>query len=212
VLNAGRGAEELIEPRCDWLSLPDWLESALKEVAGPPAPFDNRPLREGLWVVQDFRYINWGVGAKIKWYSYSKSMRALPTEDQREVWTRAADMALRLATIVAVFRGSELVEVEDLDWAIAVCEYSTRQLEQGLSRHMLEDYERAELLDYVRAQFAERGRLTRGQVYKLCERKTNDRRKILDIVFTLEESDEIVRSDNDGPGRPTIAWEWNGED
>jgi hypothetical protein len=209
MVNAGRGAEELVEPKRDWLSIPDWLKAALKEVAGPPAPFDNRPMRDGLHVVKDFHYIEWGAGAKKKWLDHANMMRVLPTEEQREVWIRASEMALRLATIVAAFRGSELVEVEDLDWAIAIAEHSTCQLEQGLSRHMLEEYERADLLDYVRQRWAQRGRMTRGQVYKLCERKTGDRRKIDDVIYTLEEMGEIVRlDDGGGPGRPTTAWEW----
>ena len=51
--------------------------------------------------------------------------------------------------------------------------------------------------------------MTIVQVYKLCERKTNDRRKIDDVIYTLETGGEIEREEpSDGAGRPTMAWRW----
>jgi len=138
-------------------------------------------------------------------------LRKLATEEKREIWARCAEMALRMATIVAVYRGSDVVEVEDLDWSIAIAEHSTTQIEAGLHKHMLETLERADLLDHVRRVWSERKRMTLGQVMKACERKTDDRRKILDVIQTLVDAGEIVELASEyGPGRPTQTWLWQG--
>jgi hypothetical protein len=211
MFNAGRGAEEIVEEADDVFSIPDWLKNALKEVAGPMADIDNRPMKSGQWIARDWRRIGWGDGAKAKWLGYANALRKLPTEEKREIWARCAEMALRMATIVAVYRGSDVVDVEDLEWAYGVAEYSTKEIERGLQKHMLETLERADLLDHVRRTWRERRRLTQGQVMKACERKTDDRRKILDVIQTLIDSGEIIELAQEyGPGRPTQTWEWKG--
>jgi len=43
---------------------------------------------------------------------------------------------------------------------------------------MLEEYEQADLVEFIREEFRHRGELTEGQIRKLCERKTDDYRKI----------------------------------
>jgi hypothetical protein len=211
LFNVGRGAEELADEERDMFSIPDWLAEALKEVAGEVAPLDNRPLKNGLHIVRDWRRIGWGEGARVKWRGYWGRLRKLPTEEKREIWARCAEMALRMATIVAVYRGSDLVEVEDLDWSIALAEHSTTQIEAGVDKHMLETLERADLIDHVRRVWSERKRMTLGQVMKACERKTDDRRKVLDVIQTLIDGGEIAELASEyGPGRPTSSWLWKG--
>ena len=70
LFNVGRGAEELADEERDIFSIPDWLAEALKEVAGEVAPLDNRPLKNGLHIVRDWRRIGWGEGARAKWREY----------------------------------------------------------------------------------------------------------------------------------------------
>ena len=172
VFNAGRGAERRIEPKYSWVACPKWLRNALKEVAGPPAPLDNSPLINGLHVIWDWRRIGWEPNAKERWYDYEYKIRSAPSGDERDVWIRAPEMALRLATIVAVFRGSDVVDLVDLEWAIGVAEHSTTKIVEGLQTHSSEDMEQVELIRIIRAKLQQKKTMTAGLLFKTCENKT----------------------------------------
>jgi hypothetical protein len=55
VINAGRGAARRVKPKYSWTKCPTWLTEALQEVAGEPAPKDNRTRIMGQWIAWDFR-------------------------------------------------------------------------------------------------------------------------------------------------------------
>jgi hypothetical protein len=208
--NAGRGAERMIEPKYSWVACPKWLMKALKEIAGRPAPIDNTPIIDGLHVVWDWRGIGWGPGTKERWYDYEYENRSKPSGEDRDVWIRAADIALRLATIVAVFRGSSEVDLVDLEWAIGVAEYSTEKIVEGLASHSSEDMEQVELIRIVRAKLQQKGKLTKGLLFKTCENKTNDQRKIWAAINHLVILGEAIVIEPSYVGRPTEGkWEWN---
>jgi len=173
LLNVGRGCTHRVKPKVDWQSLPVWLVKALKEVAGEPPKAANRPLRHDKWVVRDFVRIGWGPGAEEYWYKFDDEIRNLPSVEDRELWIRAPEIALRIATIVAVFRGSKVVALEDLEWAIAVARHSAKQIAHGLQKHMLEDYEQADLVERIREEFRRKGELRLPNPQTL---RTHDRR------------------------------------
>ena len=135
LVNIGRGALERIEPKYEWSKFPKPLADALKAAAGEPAPEGPMRLELNGRVLRDFRRIGWGVGAKEIWMKFEKDIRGMPSIEDRELWIRAPEQALRLATIVAVFRGSEVVEVEDWTWAEEVVKHSMHQLVQALLRN-----------------------------------------------------------------------------
>jgi hypothetical protein len=113
LINAGRGAARRIEPEYPWTQCPNWLVKALQKVSGERAPLMGMPLElrgeKGPTMLRDFRRIGWGPGAYDLWKKFDDDIRDLPTEE-RELWIRAPEIAERLATIVAVFRGSTLSE------------------------------------------------------------------------------------------------------
>jgi DNA replicative helicase MCM subunit Mcm2 (Cdc46/Mcm family) len=117
---------------------------------------------------------------------------------------------LRIATIAAVFRGSKVVEIEDLDWAIKVVRHSTAQIAHGLQKHMLEDYEQADLVEHIRELCRKKTVVRLGEIRKHCERKTGDYRKIDAAIHHLVTCEEIIEAEApEGPGRPTKRWRWN---
>jgi hypothetical protein len=202
LFNAGRGAEKSVKPRYELLQIPRWLARALAEVSGPPAPVDNTRKVLGKTVVWDFRRIGWGDGAEEVWARFEDEIRGLPSVEERELWIRAPEIALRLATVLAVFRGSGVVEVTDLEWSIKLARLSTSAIAKGVSEHMLEEYEQADLVDHVRQEFRRMGELRWGQIRKLCERITGDYRKIdaaIHHLVTCEEIEEL-ENPNEPPG------------
>jgi hypothetical protein len=210
VINAGRGVERRVEPKYSWASCPRWLSEALAEVAGKPAPADNRTTVDGARVLWDFLRIGWEANAKEHWYDYEYEIRRKPSGEERDVWIRVPEYALRLATIVAVFRGSFVVDLIDLKWAIAVSANSATKIIHGLREHGSEDLETIELIRLIRQKLQQKGALTKGAVWKICENKTNDHRKIwaaITHLVTLGEAEQIERSE---VGRPTEGkWRWH---
>ncbi len=213
LFNAGRGAEERVKPKYDWLKCPEWLAKALKDAAGPSASVNNQRLAHlqdsKLVVLKDFRRIGWGAGAEELWMKFEKEIRGMPSVEDRELWIRAPEIAERIATVLAVYRGAARVAVEDLEWAIEVVRHSTQQLVRGLDKHMLEDFEQADLVERIREEFRRKEVLSVGQIRKLCERKTNDYRKIDQAIEHLVKCGDTVELDpSDGAGRPTKKWRW----
>lgn len=147
---------------------------------------------------------------------FERDIRGMPSIEDRELWIRAPEQAERLATVVAAYRRSSLVEVEDWQWAEEVVKHSMRQLVQALHRNLSEDLDQADLVDRIRAEFQkkvrkgeEQGQLTQGAIRKLCERKTKDYRKIEQAIDHMVKCGDIVEVNQEGKvGFPTRKWQW----
>jgi hypothetical protein len=220
----GRGAPKRIEPKYDWTKFPTRLAEKLKEIVGEPAPHGG--LRKLAWldpqgnevVIKDFLRIGWGQGAKELWLEFEEYTRGMPSEKDRELWIRAPEQAVRLATIVAVYRGSSIVEVEDWQWAVEVVNYSMAQLVRSLGKHQREKLEQADLVERIREEFLRTdklpkdrpvaGELTYGQIKKLCENLCEDYRKIDIAIRHPQSTGEIEEFEVVKPGPQTQHYRW----
>jgi hypothetical protein len=214
VFNAGRGALRMEDPKYPRSSIPSWLVKAIKEIAGDPAPIDNRPLRpkvDGREVtLKDFRRIGWASSdVKEMWRSADAEIRGMPSGEDRELWIRAPEQALRIATVAAVFDGRKTVDVVDWQLGIGIARHSMEQIHAGYTKHSLEEFEQADLVELIRDEFRLKTMLSIGQIHKRCERKTGDYRKIDRAISHLVTCGDIIELDQgSGPGRPTTKWEW----
>jgi hypothetical protein len=94
-----------------------------------------------------------------------------------------------------------------------------QQLVQALLRNLSEDLDQADLVDRIRAEFQKKarkgepqGELTQGAIRKLCERKTNDHRKIDQAIDHLVKCGDIFELDQSCKvGFPTRKWQWQGK-
>jgi len=225
--NVGRGALERVDPKYGWNHCPEWLVEAMQKVTSLPfAPLDKPmkltlPTKDGsLVVLKDFHRLNWGPGAKEQWLKFDNKVRAMPSVEDREVWIRAPDLAVRLATIVAFYRCSPTVDVADWEWAVEVVKHSTEQLRIGLDKHMINKLEQADLAekirDYIRAR---RGQLVKiGDVKRTFERKVDDMRKLENVIWHVVEAgdvavvppEEVQEALGVRAGRPTTWFTWSG--
>jgi hypothetical protein len=214
LLNFGRGPDELSEPVYSWDEIPTWLAKALAEDAAAPEP-ERCPVKNSLGelvLVQNFRRVGWGDGVYDLYKAYVKKIRSTPSEADREIWIRAPELTVRVATVVAVFDGSGVITPEHWEWALAFVEASMRQLQRALRKGMKEDMDQVDLVDYLREEFAKKGVLTEGLIRKHCERMAaKDFGKITKAIAHLVEVGDIVFLDpTPGPGRPTRKWQWQG--
>jgi hypothetical protein len=178
----------------------------LKQIVGKPAPeggLRKLVLRSSdgsaETVIQDLTRIGWGPGAKELWLAFEEQTRAMPVKD-RELWIRAPEQAVRLATLGTYYRGSLVLEVEDWQWAKAVVDYSMALLLRSLDKHQREKLEQVDLVERIRDEFQRaaplpagrtKGELTEGQIRKLCERLCDDYRRIDLAIAHLEKTGEI---------------------
>ena len=136
----------------------------------------------------------------------------MPTSIERDVWIRAAEMALRVAITVAFFRGSRTVDVGDLKWAMDLVTWSTKSFYADLEENMSEDVGIGDLTKMLRKEFVSRKIMSKGEVHKFGERKTGERDytkidKVTDHLVTCQ--DIFPFFPPTGPGKPTIWWRWH---
>ena len=144
----------------------------------------------------------------------------MPSVEDREVWIRAPDLAVRLATIVAFYRCSPTVDVEDWEWAVEVVKHSTEQLRVGIDKHMLGRLEQADLAERIREYVRERrGQMVKiGDVKRTFERKVDDVRKLENVIWHVVGTGDVIQLSSEEvaerlgtrAGRPTVWLTWNG--
>jgi hypothetical protein len=85
--------------------------------------------------------IGWGAGAEETYLAFSRKLDALEDGDRQryELSMRACENAARLATILAVGRGSRTVDREDIAWSIALASQSVDAACGGIAKY-LRDY------------------------------------------------------------------------
>jgi hypothetical protein len=129
---------------------PPALIEALKRLPRQKKPDPLEKMIDGSWPTPKRMHIGWGPGASDLYYSFSRSVDGWEVGNARryDAGRRACENAIRLATIVAIGRFSQSVDVEDIRWAIALVERSVDAAVGGLAEYM-RDY--LELPDYCQA-------------------------------------------------------------
>jgi hypothetical protein len=207
IFDAGKGGPRA-KPKYSWEELPLWLAAALKERAGAPAT-------DGAKVVtktQGFlgpRRLTWGAGAEAMWAAEVDTIRDLDEGRRRDIFARAPEIAIRLATVAAWWRGSEVVEVGDWRWGWAWAKLSCELVLKGANENMKVKREFAKICQHIKALLAD-GPMKIGQIHVHCRSAAGDRGieivdKALDDLVLSEEIELVPEKDKPkGPGRPTI--------
>jgi hypothetical protein len=84
--------------------------------------------------------IGWGPGAEEVYFAFSGKMDDVEATDKQrfELGMRTVENAVRLATIVAVGRGSKTVDVEDMRWGIQLSELALDTLLGDINKYIVE--------------------------------------------------------------------------
>jgi hypothetical protein len=95
--------------------------------------------------------IEWGPGAQEVYLGFSREMDALEGKDAQRyrLSMRACENAARLATNLAVGRGSRTVDCEDITWAIGLASQSVEAACGGVDKYMSEYFEFPKFCDRV---------------------------------------------------------------
>ena len=84
--------------------------------------------------------VGWGPAAKELYYEHSRKMDREEASDRRryELSMRVCENAIRLATIIAVGRGSVTVELDDMRWGLALAQQAYEAIVGGVRKYMIE--------------------------------------------------------------------------
>lgn len=95
--------------------------------------------------------VAWGEGAEEIYLAFSRKMDEFETSDRQkyELGMRVCENSVRLATNMAVGRGSATVDREDITWAIAWAERSFNAAVGGVRKYMRQYFEFPQFCDRV---------------------------------------------------------------
>ena len=95
--------------------------------------------------------MEWAPGAEEVYLTFGRAIDRLEDGDRQryELSMRACENAVRLATIVAVGRGSPTVDCDDITWAIAIPQQSLDAACGGVAQYMRQHFEFPKFCDRV---------------------------------------------------------------
>ncbi|MDY8108272.1 PriCT-2 domain-containing protein [Fulvimarina sp. 2208YS6-2-32] len=150
--------------------------------------------------------MTWGQGAGDAWKKYRKQVEDLMSDDpaQADLRGRTAEMAVRIATIVAIGRGSETVDLEDLQYGMTLASRSADTMIAGAADFMAENDQEANWQKIARMIREKGGRLEYRAIYRSMKHMRS--RDLKDLLTHMADSgvitvDEIKRDDGGHPKR-----------
>jgi hypothetical protein len=213
IFNAGTGAEKRAKPKYPWDELPKWLAQALKDRAGTPASNEASVITKTQGLLGP-RLMRWGAGAEELWGMEADTIRDLPEGRRRDIFARAPDIAVRLATTRAWWCGSNIVEVADWEWGWALAEMSCTLVLKGANEQMKVKREFDKVCQHIKSLLAD-GPMKIGAIHVHSRSAAGNQGmeivdKALDDLVLSEEVEELSSKQiaeaglaPKGGGRPT---------
>lgn len=183
------------DPDTDARSMPPALISGLGSVyravhlaQGEPG---NRPITPGVTTFDT----TWADGAQAAWSAFSHSCQdqaGAGAPMTRDCFARTGEIAVRLATIRAIFDRRTEVSIEDVEWGAGLAWYSAARMAQALEEHLVETRQQGDhkiVADIIRAK----RRLTMSDLTRDVRGRVRAR-DLKDIVESLVEAGIITKS------------------
>jgi hypothetical protein len=170
-------------------SIVDGLKRIYQEGAQLPGEADPDPYFEGI------------AANPVRWESPAAERVYLAILDRVEgmveaenndasFFARTGEMAARIATIVAVGRGSSTVSVHDMEWAASLAWWSAESMLRGVREHASENDHQANY-KLVRGIVEKAGEISRSDLLRRIQGRV-DARTLDGIIKTLLESRELL--------------------
>jgi hypothetical protein len=203
IFNAGTGADKRAKPKYAWDELPKWLAEELKNRAGTPASTTSSVITKTEGLLGP-RRLRWGEGAEDLWAKAADEIRALPEGRKRDIFARGDELAVRLATVLAWWRGSAVVEVADWEWGSALAEASCKLVLKGANENMGVKRDIKKICKHVLELLAP-GPMKIGEIHVHSRTAAGDRGmeivdKALNDLILSEEIEAISQSEQEDLG------------
>lgn len=150
--------------------------------------------------------LRWGDGAERAWARYSEEVERLMLDDpaQADLRGRSAEMAIRIATIVAIGRGSRTVDADDVEYGMTMAHRSAETMIAGAADFMAENEQEANWQKVVRMIRERGGRLEYRAIYRSMKHMRS--REMKELLMHMVDSgvidvEEVKRDDGGHPKR-----------
>ena len=150
----------------------------------------------------------WGPGAEAIFNNLAQTVRDEPDQLRRNLFIRAAELTVRVATIAAFGRASRTVDAPDMAWAQMLVLESAETLYAGVKKYAVDPQDFAGLCQRILDLLdANGGRITKRELKRRC---TNYIRRgtYLDAALKHLIEAELIREATEATGgRPSIIYE-----
>jgi len=158
--------------------------------------------------------VGWGHGAQAIFNELDQKTRNANKSDplRDQLFMRVPENAIRLATIVAVGRGSPTVDVPDIEWAHALALESAESMHAGFVKYSTDPLVFAALVQRAKDLLgaAPRRCMTLRDFKRKMERHLKSKRDLDDLIKYLKDA-EYIACHRKGPskkgGRPSVVIE-----
>lgn len=193
VINVSGDEPEFVRPRLSKREVPPRIIEGSRAIvtlshSGNMPPSADKPV--------DPRFAEWGEGgeeAYFEWRAYCARMQKTCLPEGREMWGRTAEIALKLAHIVAIGVDVERPTIyeETMEWAVKLAIFSTQTAIAEMSDRLAANDRQAEYLE-VKRMVREAG--SKGITPRTLFRRINgkiDERRLESILKQLDRSGDI---------------------
>lgn len=152
--------------------------------------------------------LSWGEGAQALFQTFQRDVERRGDADARVAafMARSAEMAVRIATIVAVGRGAEAVETDDMQYGIDLTTRSAKAM-MGGARDYMAGSEHQDNVNRLRRAIRHAGGVLRHRDLQRGAAQRMRARDLNDAIKTLEEGEEITVESVQSPrGRPSFVY------
>lgn len=214
LLLGGRGRPEERDPEYDASIVPDCIVDAMRSIyfrSGElAATYRNDPMTDPAAAGQ-VRQVSWCAdGAHRRYTAFSGEVERIMRADVERgaFWARTAEMALRIATIVAVGRmEDEQIRKSDLEFGISLARASAELMAAGAADYMADNENQANAQRVMRCIRARGGRAVYRDLLRSLQSSIKSR-DLKDILGMLSDSGQLERQSVENPrGSPTIWYQ-----
>lgn len=123
-------------------------------------------------------------------------------------YARAAEMAVRIATIIAIGRGAGEVSAEDMDYGITIARLSARTMIAGVADYMAANENQANAQKIIRIIRTHGGRIKHRDLLKAMQH-TMRARDLRDMLALMKDAGQLDSGSETprGGGKP-MTWYW----
>lgn len=188
VIETRRTPDE-VKPLCSARDIPDTIIAGLKAIY-------NRPGASMLCqsaISPTFDELGWGEGAEQVRADFLQDIKNIQKSDPmlRPFYARSAEIAIRLATIVAIGEGKRLVDQQTMAWAVAMARWSSDTLAKGAGLYIADSDNQA-MTNAIRRVLEDRkGRVKRRDLVRALQHRYKAR-ELDDGLKALIEAEQII--------------------
>lgn len=147
-------------------------------------------------------------GAQERYKAFSREVEALMRQkaEQGAFYARTAEMALRIATIVAIGRlDDDQVRLSDLEYGIGLAMRSAEMMTEGAADYMAENENQANAQKVLRIIKARGGRIKHRDLLRSMQNAMKGR-DFRDLIAAMCEAEQIQRQEVKPPSGPPTYW------